>query len=402
MRVAIATPEFLAEWGGVGTYAALLARNLPDEFDVHIITLKPSREFKPQKQNEVFERATIHTIGSANDTFIYNSLFQLNLMRKFRALQNDQRFDLLHSNHAQMPDLLLKFLRNEIPSLTTIHTTLRSQMMGTSSSSLKLREMERSEKMTTFFSPALLVAERLYIERCENLIFVSQYIRKLFESSFGRPKRFMVIHNGIDTTLFRPRDQKECSDHFPMLDGLENIILFTGRMIALKGLDVLIDSFAEIVQDLDAHLVLAGAGNFEPWKRRLSRKNIPNSKYTFLGKVPYHEMPFLYPLASVFVLPSYSESFPLTILEAMSAGIPVIATNVGGLPEMIENGVNGFLINPGDSSALSQKISEVLCCRDRTLELVRNGRERAINDFSAKRMGVETAEMYKRVAGVVK
>lgn len=402
MRVAIATPEFLAEWGGVGTYAAMLAKSLPDEFDVHIITLKPSKEFNNLKHNEALERATIHTIGSASDTFVYNSRFQLNLMRKFRSLQSEQRFDLLHSNHAQMPDLLLKFFRIEIPSVTTIHTTLKSQMMGTSSSGLKLKEMERSEKMTTFFSPALLVAERLYIERCENLIFVSHYIQRLFEDSFGRPRRFKVIHNGIDTNLFRPRDQKECSDYFPLLDGLENIILFTGRMIALKGLDVLIDSFTEMIQDLDAHLVLAGAGNFEPWKRRLLKKNIPNSKYTFLGKVPYHKMPFLYPLASVFVLPSYSESFPLTILEAMSAGVPVIATNVGGLPEMIENSVNGFLIKPGDSFALAQKIIEIIRYKEKTLELARKGRERAITDFSAKRMGDETAEMYKRVVDVVK
>jgi len=402
MRVAITTPEFLADWGGVGTYAALLVKNLPEEFEIDVITLKPSKKIDNVSYREAFERATIHIIGSANDTFIYNSLFQLNLMRKIRSLQNEQRFDILHANHAQMPDLLLKFFRIGIPSVTTIHTTLKSQMMGTSSSRLRLNEMERSEKMTALFSPALLAAERMYVERCENLIFVSHYIQKLFEASFGKPERFKVIHNGIDTNLFRPRDEKECYNYFPMLEGRENILLFIGRMLALKGLDVLIDSFARIIQEIDAHLVLAGAGNFEPWKKRLLRKNIPESKYTFLGRVPYYKIPFLYPLASVFTLPSYSESFPLTILEAMSCGIPVVATDVGGIPEMIENGVNGFLIKPGDPTALAERISQILLCKEKTMELARKGRVRAVTEFSAKRMANETAEMYKRVIEVAK
>ncbi|MDH7507849.1 MAG: glycosyltransferase family 4 protein [Methanomassiliicoccales archaeon] len=401
MRVAITTPEFLSDWGGVGTYAALLAKNLPEEFEVHVITLRPSKEIESLKQKEVFERAKVHIIGSASDTFIYNSQFQFNLMRKFRMLQKEGKFDILHANHAQMPDLLLKFFKVGIPSVTTVHTTLRSQMMGTSSSHLSLKEMERSEKMTALFSPALLAAERMYIGRCENLIFVSNYIQKLFEVSFGKPKRFEVIHNGIDTDLFRPRDERECYSYFPMLEGHENIILFIGRMLALKGLDVLIDSFAKIIQEIDAHLVLAGAGSFEPWRKRLIRNNIPGSKYTFLGKVPHYKIPFLYPLASVFTLPSYSESFPLTILEAMSCGVPVVATNVGGLPEMIEDGVNGFLVEPGDPATLAQKIFQVIHSREKASELARKGRYRAVIEFSAKRMANETAEMYKRVIGVV-
>jgi glycosyltransferase involved in cell wall biosynthesis len=86
----------------------------------------------------------------------------------------------------------------------------------------------------------------------------------------------------------------------------------------------------------------------------------------------------------------------------MSCGIPVVATDVGGIPEMIENGVNGFLIKPGDPTALAERISQILLCKEKTMELARKGRVRAVTEFSAKRMANETAEMYKRVIEVAK
>lgn len=400
MKVAIVTPEFLPNWGGIGTYAAQLAKHLPSDFDVHIISL--SREKKNEKTETlpgITDRIALHTLGKARDTFLYNSQFQVNLLRNFKSLHTKHHFDLLHANHAQMPDIFLKLLGEVVPSITTVHTTIISQRAGTKRADLGLRNVERSEKMTYLLFPALSMAEREYLSRCHNIIFVSEYIRKLFERTFGPPEHSRIIHNGVDTSVFKPRSREECLEHFPILDGLDNIILFSGRLIALKGLDTAIAAFSRILRDFDAHLVMAGVGNFDPWRRMLQENGVPESRYVFLRQVPYHEMPYLYPLASTFILPSYSESFPMTILEAMSSGLAVVASRVGGIPEMIGDQRDGILFEPGNPLALAEGVMRILSDRVLADRIGKSARNRALDEFSAVRMAATTSEAYREVAG---
>jgi glycosyltransferase involved in cell wall biosynthesis len=398
MKVAIVTPEFLPNWGGIGTYTAQLARHLPSEYDVHVISLSRNDNYEHKdEQPAIPDRITLHTLGNAKDTFMYNSQFQINLWRNFKSLQAKHRFDILHANHAQMPDIFLKLLGQEVPSITTVHTTIVSQRAGTKRADLRLRHIERSEKMTYLLFPALSMAERAYLRRCRNIIFVSEYIRDLFEATFGSPERSRVIHNGVDTSMFRPRDRAECLEHFPALEGMENVVLFSGRMIALKGLDTAIAAFSRIIHESDAHLVLAGVGNFDPWRRMLQDNGVPESRYLFLSQVPYQEMPYLYPLASTFILPSYSESFPMTVLEAMSSGLPVVVSRVGGIPEMIRDKQDGCLFEPGNPLALADGVMTLLSDRAFAERIGQNARNRALNEFSAVRMAAMTSEAYKEV-----
>jgi glycosyltransferase involved in cell wall biosynthesis len=261
-----------------------------------------------------------------------------------------------------------------------------------------LRDTERSEKMTYLLYPALSIVERAYLRRCPNIIFVSEYIRGLFQATFGPPRRSRVIHNGVDTSIFIPRDRSECLEHFPILDGMDNLIFFSGRMIALKGLDTAIAAFSRIIREFDAHLVLAGAGSFDIWKKMLQTNGVPESRYHFMGQVPYQEMPYLYPLASAFVLPSYSESFPMTLLEAMSSGLPVVASRVGGIPEMIRDKQDGYLFEPGNPRALADGVIALLSDRAFAERIRRNARNRVLDEFSALRMAAMTAEVYKEAA----
>jgi glycosyltransferase involved in cell wall biosynthesis len=400
MKVAIVTPEFLPNWGGIGTYTAQLAKHLPSDYDVHVISLsRGKKEERREGPPEITDRITLHTLGNAKDTFMYNSQFQVNLWRNFRSLQAKHNFDVLHANHAQMPDIFLKLLGQEVPSITTVHTTIISQRAGTKRANLGLRHIERSEKMTYLLFPALSMTERVYLKRCRNIIFVSEYIRGLFEATFGSPECSRVIHNGVDTSMFKPRDREECLERFPELDGLEDILLFSGRMIALKGLDTAIAAFSRIVRDTNAHLVLAGVGNFEPWRRMLQENGVPEPRYVFLSQVPYRKMPYLYPLASAFVLPSYSESFPMTVLEAMASGLPVIASRVGGIPEMIRDKQDGCLFEPGNPLALADGVIKLLSDRALADRIGKSARNRTLDEFSAARMAAMTSEAYKEVVG---
>jgi glycosyltransferase involved in cell wall biosynthesis len=395
LRVAIVTPEFMPNWGGIGTYVAQLAKYLPSEFDVHVITLSRGEKTGGAEPAEINDRITLHPLGTANDTFLYNNQFQVNLFRKFKELQGRNHFDLIHANHAQMPDVVLRMLNDDLTTITTVHTTIGSQRFGTKRSNMALKEIERSEKMTYLLLPALLTIERLYFSRPTKTIFVSDFIRRFYEQRYRIPADARTIHNGVDTASFRPRSRLECLEFFPQLDGRENIVLFIGRMIALKGLDTGISAFAKICHETKATVVFAGAGRTEGWHRLLLDKGVPESSFLFLDPVPYHRMPYLYPLADAFMLPSYSESFPMTVLEAMASGTPLVASNVGGIPEMVRSGQDGILFASGDVDALAQSLALLLTDRNRAKAMAANARESVAQRFTSSMMALKTAEMYR-------
>jgi glycosyltransferase involved in cell wall biosynthesis len=397
MKIAIATPDFLPNWGGIGTYVTLLAKDLPEDIEVHVITL--SREGPPERSEftgDLLDRIHIHYLGKAADFFAYNNQFQFNLLLKFKALKAQYKFDLVHANHATMPDLFLRFLDPETPALTTIHTTIGSQRLGTKRSRLPFHRLERSEKMTLLMLPMLTTLERLYLAKARSEIFVSEFIRSYYMKSYRLAPNWRTIHNGVETEWFKPRERSECLEHFPKLEGLNDIVLFSGRMIALKGIDVAIKSLALIHKETDVTFVFAGAGKVEPWKRVLDDLKVPPDRYRFLGNVPYTEMPYLYSLASAFMLPSYSESFPMTVLEAMACGLPVVASNVGGIPEMIDSNENGILIQPGNEKGLAAALLKLLGDRSFAKRLATNARNKACEEFSSLKMAAETADMYRR------
>jgi glycosyltransferase involved in cell wall biosynthesis len=181
---------------------------------------------------------------------------------------------------------------------------------------------------------------------------------------------------------------------------LDDIILFSGRMIALKGIDMAIRSFALIYEETEATMVFAGAGKMEPWRELLEQLKVPKDRYLFLGGVPYLDMPYVYSLASAFMLPSYSESFPMTVLEAMSCQVPVIATDVGGIPEMIDSGRNGLLVQPGNPKNLSASLLKVLGDRKFGAHLAERARVKVCEELSSAKMASSTAEMYRKVLEV--
>jgi glycosyltransferase involved in cell wall biosynthesis len=397
VKVAIVTPEFMPNWGGIGTYVAQLAKHLPAEFEVHVITLSradPGRG--PSGTSTIDGRITLHPLGTASDFFLYNNQFQANLFRRFKALQEENRFDLIHANHAQMPDLLLRILDGHLPTVTTVHTTIGSQRFGTKRSEMALRETERSEKMTYLLLPFLLAMERIYFQRPTNTIFVSAFIKSFYERRYRAAYDSPIIHNGVDTSTFRPRAGSECLQHFPQLHGRENIILYSGRMIALKGLDTAIRAFAQVQKETKATMVFAGTGKTECWRRLLLAAGVPESSFIFLNPVPYQEMPYLYPLADLFILPSYSESFPMTVLEAMASGTPLVASDVGGIPEMVRNGTDGELVTPGDASALEQSMVRLLTDRRSARGMAMRARSRVEDQFTSQMMALKTAQVYRK------
>jgi glycosyltransferase involved in cell wall biosynthesis len=383
MRVALLAPEFLPPWGGVGVYSFELARALSRnrKLELHVLTPVRERRCSEEELARYFRHQVhVHYLSTARDSFFYNLNFQLALWKSFAALHGQYRFDLVHSaNLVHMPDIFLKFRSWEIPFVTTIHTTLdgQSRVNGTKTyNSLGLAPVEVFSRLAY---PYIKTMEKLYLRRSRNFICVSNWVKSL------AGVQAEVIHNGVDEKRFRPVQRR---NDVP-------VVLYVGRLLAMKGIDCMIDALRPLMLQKKIRLLCMGAGNSNRYVRKLS--GIDPEYYRFLGAVPYEKIHEVYQQADLFVLPSLTESFPLSVLEAMASGLPVVATKVGGIPEMISDGKNGLLVEPNNSGQLRDAVQGLLCNARLKRALEANARQSVESNFTSSLMAKQTYRVYSRL-----
>ncbi|MBI4796466.1 MAG: glycosyltransferase family 4 protein, partial [Deltaproteobacteria bacterium] len=188
--------------------------------------------------------------------------------------------------------------------------------------------------------------------------------------------RITVIPNGVDTDFFQPRSSGPAP---------QPVILSVGRLVADKDQETLIRAFRLALTDHpDAQLWLVGDGPRKQALERLAHQILPPGKVRFLpGQTDLRP---LFAQAALFVLSSRHEAFPNVVLEAMAMSLPVVATRVGGLPEMVYPGETGWLAPPGDAPALAAAMSQLLAAPEICETFGRAGRERVERDFSLSAM----------------
>lgn len=177
-------------------------------------------------------------------------------------------------------------------------------------------------------------------------LVLSNGIKEIVEEKIGK--------NNKTEVLFNPCPQVKKST----LNNKQNIILFAGTLMSSKGYEDLINAFA-LVEHQDWSLVFAGNGEIGNGEL-LSKKLGLESSVKFLGWVSGEEKDKIFREASIFCLPSYAEGFPMAVLDAWAYGIPVVTTPVGGIPDIVQDGINGLLFNPGDVKMLSQQLEKLI------------------------------------------
>lgn len=186
------------------------------------------------------------------------------------------------------------------------------------------------------------------------IIAISNYIRNILIERGFSGTNVAVINSGVDISMFRPMN---------IGSGPRFTILYVGRLHPDKGIHILLRAFASCVKNhKDAELTIVGAGSSDyQWTLSCLASSLNISRAVrFLGKINHEELYEIYNSADVFVYPStWSEPFGRAILEAMACGVPVIASNVGGISEIIVNGKNGVLVNPNDVHALASALMEI-------------------------------------------
>jgi glycosyltransferase involved in cell wall biosynthesis len=195
---------------------------------------------------------------------------------------------------------------------------------------------------------------------------------RLSSVSEKNANRLMVIPNSVDVEecgKMAALGKKRLSDSF---EG-RRVVLYCGRLMANKGTDVLIDSIPRILGQISNLLfVFAGPGNLDRYARKLTELKVSKENFLFTGSISRAECLEIMGCSELLILPSFLENCPYAILEAMACGVPVVASDVGGVPEIIQDSKNGITFTAGSSTELSQKVILLLQNKDLQHRLSRN------------------------------
>lgn len=196
-----------------------------------------------------------------------------------------------------------------------------------------------------------------------------------------------AINPGVETDEFTPANIGEM---------VKNEILFVGRFVPAKNLDLLIKAFSIVYKNhFDTELVLVGDGpRSDALREKVQHRGI-SDRVRFTGYISNDNLPQTYKNANIFVLSSVSESYPLTLLEAMSCGTPVIAPSIGSIPEIIDNKKNGLVYKKGSVSELSKYMDFLLSNTKMQQKYGRAARTKAVNTFGWDRKQKQLYQLYR-------
>ena len=199
----------------------------------------------------------------------------------------------------------------------------------------------------------------------------------------------LVIPNGVNTDVFRPMKVEKPE---------RPVVLFVGRLVERKGVDVLIKAKRLVDKEIDCEFWVVGKGRDE-WRFRSLAGSL-GVEVKFCGKVPNQELPRYYNLSDVVAVPSKErESFGIVAAEAMACGRPVVVSDVGGLPEVVEDGKEGLVVKRNDPEELARALITLLRNPDLRKKMGENGRKKSLKEFDWNRVTERIENLYRKVAG---
>lgn len=207
-----------------------------------------------------------------------------------------------------------------------------------------------------------------------------------------------VIPNGVDLTIFAPNiSGQEIRQKYQIADN-DPILLFVGRLTFYKGVECVLQALPIIKKKINnVRLIIVGKGYLENQLKALCASLGIEKSVIFAGRVSDNVLPKYYAAADVFVLPSTSiaEGFGIVLLEAMASGKPIVASNVGGIPEVIIDGFNGILVPPNVTKDLAESIIHLLANTDISRAMGHEGRRMAEKCYGWKNIADHTLSLYK-------
>jgi len=359
--------------GGSGVVAAELGMGLADRgHEVHVVSY-----VRPVRVNEAEPRVHFHEVPIARYPLFQYPPYTLALATKLATLAREHPIDILHAHyaipHTASAYLAKQMLGDQAPKIvTTLH--------GTDITLLGLDE--------SFYE-----ITRFCLQQSDGVTAVSDYLARETHEKFCTDCPAEVIHNFVDLERFNPsrfdaelRRKYACPDEF-LVGHLSNF-----RWV--KRPQDVIKTFHHIARHHSAKLLMIGDGPDRETAERLADERGLKDRVIFVGSD--QDVEDLLPLLDLFLLPSEQESFGLAALEAMACGVPVIASNVGGLPELITHNVSGYLFPMGEYDAMGDAAETLLRDKEVHKRLSVGARKRA-EQFSQSKIIDRYENLYRRV-----
>lgn len=242
--------------------------------------------------------------------------------------------------------------------------------------------------------------KKYLLKNVSAIIAISEENKNFLAAAYPHlANKISVVHNGIDIDEFENRlanftEREKYRKEIFYAASRDKIILCVAELHPRKGIKYLIEAFAKI-GDEHSRLIVVGDGEQKSALEKLA-KNLGAAEYVkFLGQ--RNDVPRLMASSDIFVLPSLAEAFGLVLLEAMLAKLPIISTNSGGVPEIIEHEKNGLLVPPANSNALSNAIKKLLASPDLNKKIIQAGYQIVKEKFHAKIMAEKTSAVYDKL-----
>ena len=400
MNVLFLSKEYPPEtgWGGIGTYVYNIAHALSERgHTIHIVSLayKTHPEYKEQKTGK--GSIHIHRIKPVRfptpilNHFFFRSLeiikFNITIILKIKKLLNSEKFDIIEAPEWRSEAFLLSFIKPKgVPLVIKCH-----------SPSVLLNEVYKNAP--TLDSRFVDWIERTTIRNANLVISPSKNLADIVSEKMGiKINDIDIIPNPLDTEFFSPipisyKEKNELK------------VLFVGRLDRLKGAHIFVEAIPIISKEMpDTSFILIGrdtnTGPNNSSMRTYLENLIPNNikeRVSFFGNVERDILIDYYRGSDVCVVPSFYENFPNTVMEAMSCGKAVVASNTGGIPEVIEDAISGLLVKTGDAKDLAEKVIMLLKKRDMRENIGINARKRIESLYSKAVVAKYVEEVYAEI-----
>ncbi|GGR45181.1 N-acetyl-alpha-D-glucosaminyl L-malate synthase BshA [Deinococcus seoulensis] len=246
--------------------------------------------------------------------------------------------------------------------------------------------------------PAFRHTTRHAIQKSDHVTAVSRYLAQHTQEVFGLDREIEVIHNFVDSDRFVRVTDPAVRARFAHPD--EALLVHVSNFRPIKRAEDVVQVFARVASEIPARLLMIGDGPERPRVFELARQLGVIGRTHFLGSFP--DVETVLGISDLFVLPSSQESFGLAALEAMSCEVPVVASNAGGIPEVVEQGVTGFMADVGDVDTMADAALKILRNRDLYLQMGAAGRQAALTKFHQSQIVPQYIRAYERtIAGAL-
>jgi N-acetyl-alpha-D-glucosaminyl L-malate synthase BshA len=360
-------------YGGSGVVATELAMALAAGGDeVHVISYA-----LPSRLNLLDPRLHYHEVVVPQYPLFEYPPYSLALATKMVEVARHQGLDVLHVHYA-VPNAVSAVLAREIlrplplKVVTTLHGT-DITLVGN--------------------DPSFLETTRYSIEQSDGVTAVSENLRRATIDQFGIRRRIDVVPNFIDPARFEAVRNSPGARRFAKPG--EKVLVHISNFRPIKRILDVVEVFVRVRQVMPAKLLLVGDGPDRAKVEQRCRQCDDCGDIVFIGNLPVVEEVLVG--ADLFLLPSETESFGLAALEALSCEVPVVSTRVGGLPEVVIDGENGYLLPVGDVDAMAAAALRLLQDPELHRKFAAAGRRLAVERFSQQRVVAEYRALYERV-----